>query len=176
MPNRSIPDFFCCGLCDNDIYNQKKSEDYLSTLNRINDLLKKNEIKFFFDYITLFNIVHNSNLYSTNSNENIYLGVFKKNYKNIKGQEKMFDLKYLNGDLSNGIIISLKDKITNINIILSIFYYSKDYYWSRSKNIDNIDNCKNIFHKFYLKETKFNNNTYLIPDNTSLFLLDSDLY
>ena len=82
----SILDYFSCNCLDNrneEIIDKLNftEEEYEQSLIIITEILNKYKINFFLDYLTLANIINKKTL--VNDKNTIYLGIFKKNVKDI---------------------------------------------------------------------------------------------
>jgi GR25 family glycosyltransferase involved in LPS biosynthesis len=149
-----------------------KQEKFFKTLIDMDNILSKNNQKYFLSDGTLLGVIRDNKF--IDYDEDIDIGIFRHEY-NIEIEKeilKTFKLKHRIGNLNNGYEISFIHPETNVSLDIFIFYIDNDYTWTTTfyckKNKDN--KCIYKYNFDNVIPYIFRNKIFYVPNQPEKYL------
>lgn len=152
--------------------NYNKQEEFFKTLSDMDEILTKNNQKYFLTDGTLLGAIRENKFIEHDTD--IDIGIFINDYNIDIEKEilKKFRLNNRLGNLKDGYEISFVHPETYVTIDIFIFYIENDFTWTNTFFITLERECR-IKYKYNFKDTiqiKFNNKIFNVPNPPEEYL------
>ena len=161
------------------IKENSQAKKLTSAINELDIVLKGLQIEYFLVFETLVDIYKNHKL---NTDDTLQIGImshkYNKELEEIFEKSKYFTINKRYGEPDKNYELELTHKDSKTKIVIYLFYVKNKHYYT--SNFDSMcENqkygyCRWQFKEFKLKPYNFMGTMYNIPENTDLFLEQSN--